>query len=256
MSENTSKKAVDLEHFPTSDTANRMMSYIAEGFYEKSYVGKWMFESMGIEMDNARQIVEELQYQAFIETATWGLMYHEMMYGVSYSEQKTLEERRAALLEIRNFRAPMNPERVKKIVESILKTPSQYEVVVTENIDPYTFEISILLLQEVLSKDTDYEKIREKIRSVKPSHLSFLLSGKHTEQVFVHVKYVNLMCICIALLLQLLHNSSFLFLSDMECNESIDSCLVVEKDLWCLDGEEDLSGTRKLDAEVIVYKED
>lgn len=32
----------DLENFPTSESAKRQLSYVTEGFYEKSYVGKWL----------------------------------------------------------------------------------------------------------------------------------------------------------------------------------------------------------------------
>ena len=42
---------MDLENFPTSESARRMMDRITKGFYEKSYVGKWIFQVMGMEWD-------------------------------------------------------------------------------------------------------------------------------------------------------------------------------------------------------------
>ena len=65
---------MNLEQFPTSETAKKMLSYITgNGFYDNSYVGKWIFQVMGEEMGDARAIIDELPLQAFVETATWGL---------------------------------------------------------------------------------------------------------------------------------------------------------------------------------------
>ena len=43
----------ELELFPTSESALKMLSYVTPGFYDKSYVGKWMFQVMGLEYDKA-----------------------------------------------------------------------------------------------------------------------------------------------------------------------------------------------------------
>ena len=62
----------ELELFPTSESALKMLSYVTPGFYDKSYVGKWMFQVMGLEYDKALKLAEELPEQFFPETATWG----------------------------------------------------------------------------------------------------------------------------------------------------------------------------------------
>ena len=62
---------MNLEQFPTSETAKKMLGYITgNGFYDNSYVGKWIFQVMGEEMDDARAIIYEWPLQAFVETAT------------------------------------------------------------------------------------------------------------------------------------------------------------------------------------------
>ena len=43
----------DLEQFPTSESAKRMLSYVTPGFYDNSYVGKWLYQVMGLEYDDA-----------------------------------------------------------------------------------------------------------------------------------------------------------------------------------------------------------
>ena len=45
--------SIDLERFPWSDSANRMLTYVTKGWYDKSYVGKWIYEVMGRELDLA-----------------------------------------------------------------------------------------------------------------------------------------------------------------------------------------------------------
>ena len=45
--------SIDLERFPWSDSANRMLTYVTKDWYDKSYVGKWIYEVMGRELDLA-----------------------------------------------------------------------------------------------------------------------------------------------------------------------------------------------------------
>lgn len=113
---------MNIENFPTSEAAKRMMGYITgNGFYDRSYVGKWIFQVMGIEMDEARRIIEdELPYQAFPETATWGLRYHEEKFGLPIRENLSPEERRKLILDRRDTKAPIIPWRLEKMMNSVL----------------------------------------------------------------------------------------------------------------------------------------
>lgn len=113
---------MNIENFPTSEAAKRMMGYITgNGFYDRSYVGKRIFQVMGIEMDEARRIIEdELPYQAFPETATWGLRYHEEKFGLPIRENLSPEERRKLILDRRDTKAPITPWRLEKMVNSVL----------------------------------------------------------------------------------------------------------------------------------------
>ncbi len=106
-----------LENFPTSSSAKRMLGYVSAGFYDDSYVGKWLYQVMGLEYDTALEIVEDLPYQSFVETATWGLMYHEIKWGLPVRENLPYEERRKLIYQKRDFRAPMTPYRMEKYLE-------------------------------------------------------------------------------------------------------------------------------------------
>lgn len=118
----------DLEAFPTSESAKRMLSYVTPGFYDNSYVGKWLFQVMGLEYDEARKIVEELPYQFFPETATWGLMYHEIKWGLPVRPNLSYEERRQLIYQKRDYKAPMTPYRM----ETYLKNATGFDVFVSD----------------------------------------------------------------------------------------------------------------------------
>ena len=57
---------MDLENFPTRETAKDMLSMISP-IYDRSYVGKWIFQVMAASMELARETVEDMKNQAFPE---------------------------------------------------------------------------------------------------------------------------------------------------------------------------------------------
>lgn len=107
-----------LEGFPTSESARKMLGYVSDGFYDSSYVGKWLYQVMGTEYDMALNIVESLPAQLFPETATWGLMYHEIKWGLPVRENLTFEERRRLIYQKRDCRSPLTPYRMEKYLEN------------------------------------------------------------------------------------------------------------------------------------------
>lgn len=162
---------MNTENFPTSESAKRMMGYITGNeFYGKSYVGKWIFQVMGKEMDDAHlRIEEELPYQAFPETATWGLRYHEEKHGLPVRENLSYEERRRLILEKRNTRAPMNPYRIEKILENIIGR----KVHVNDEDTPiYILAVEI----EPGDNAVDVVAAIKKLKEIKQSHAAFTFS--------------------------------------------------------------------------------
>lgn len=155
---------MNLENFPTSPAAKRMMKTVSP-IYDKSYVAKWIFQVMGLEIDEAWQFIEELRLQAFPETATWGITYWEQRYNIPPDESLSLEERRQRVIIKRGKRSPMNPARIERIVRDV----TGREDMVTEQNEEYTFYISILPGESTV----DYQELIDTIKSVKPSHLAF-----------------------------------------------------------------------------------
>ena len=166
----------DIEKFPTSTSAVRMMSRISP-IYGKSYVGKWIFQVMGMEVDDIRLRYGELKDQAFPETATWGLPYWEQRYAITPTAGQTIEERRRAILTKRNTREPFNPVKV----EQIIRTMTGCTAHVTEDVAPYTFKVEIV----PGGGDFDFDAVFQKLRRIKPSHqrmIMYLTAG-----VAIHV---------------------------------------------------------------------
>lgn len=166
---------MNIENFPTSEAAKRMMGYLTgNGFYDRSYVGKWIFQVMGIEMDEARRIIEdELPYQAFPETATWGLRYHEEKFGLPIRENLSPEERRKLILDRRDTKAPITPWRLEKIVNSVLGC--EVKVVDIHEPDNKITHPNTFVVYLEGEGEFSLQKGIDKINDAKQSHTSYEL---------------------------------------------------------------------------------
>ncbi|MBR1744366.1 MAG: DUF2313 domain-containing protein [Lachnospiraceae bacterium] len=184
------EKTFDLENFPTSESAKRMMSYVTADFYEKSYIGKWIYQVMGLEYDEARKLVEELPYQAFLETATWGLMYHEIKWGLPVRENLSYEERRKIIKQKRDYRAPMTPYRMEtnlsdlcgcKVVVNDIHDPGE-DGFIPEH--PNVFRVTL----ETGSNPVNLTDVLQKLNKIKQSHTTFIIRVIAVTQIDISVK--------------------------------------------------------------------
>lgn len=153
-----------LEHFPTSESAKRMLSDVSP-IYGYSYVGKWLFQVMGMEWDEAAKIIESLKDQCYLERVTWGMRYWEERYGIEVDESLDLEYRRSRIKHAGTRYGAISPANLERLISEF----SGMTVHITEDNPHYCFDI------EFEESDTkfDYRVIIEKINSVKPSHLSY-----------------------------------------------------------------------------------
>lgn len=162
--------AFDLENFPTSETAKRMIGYVSEDFYFKSYVAKWLYQVMGLELDEAWEIVESLPEQAFPETATWGLMYHEIKWGLPIRDNLSYEERRQYIFEKRDIKKPVNPWKMERIVYTICGR----EAYIRDSNDDPAIPTNTFVL-DILNGDTavDLGAVIRQMKAIKQSHVTF-----------------------------------------------------------------------------------
>lgn len=179
----------DLENFPTSESAKKMLSYVSDGFYDDSYVAKWLFQVMGLEYDTAREIAESLPDQMFPETATWGLMYHEIKWGLPVRQNLKFEERRQLIYQKRDFKAPMTPYRM----ETFLQNTTGFEVHVEDIHDHslYGFQPehpNIFKATFIGEGTLDTKKALAMLLAIRQSHTTFIMN----DRVIIVVDNTNL----------------------------------------------------------------
>ncbi len=170
---------IDLENFPSSSSALRMLDDVSTGFYEKSYVGKWIYQVMGLEYDDAFSLAEALPEQFFPETATWGLRYHEEKWGLLVRESLDYDERRRLIYQKRDYRAPMTPYRM----ETYLRNATGFEAHISDCHDPGDDGYQPMhpnIFQAVFEGEgtLDVRKVKELLKKIKQSHTTFSIFDK------------------------------------------------------------------------------
>ena len=159
-------RGIDIEHFPTSETAQQMLSRVSP-IYDNSYVGKWIFEVIGLEWDEIRALITSLRDQCYLERVSWGIRYWEQRYGIESDETKPLEARRAAVRAKRKKHEALQPAALETVLEELIGR----DVKVIEYNNVYRFAVQI---QEG-DNTVDYEAVIKRIDSIKPSHLAYYI---------------------------------------------------------------------------------
>lgn len=235
---------MDIERFPTNETAKRMMSRVSP-IYGQAYVAKWLYQVMGIEMEEARHYFEELRSQSFPETATWGISYWEQRYGLPVDDTLSIEERRQRITAKRGLRAPMNPARIEQIISDLCKKPCA----VTEDNKNYRFYISVYTDDVKIN----FDDIKNRIKKIKPSHLSSSLNLQLYPMSFINRKSFVFKQFDIKakkeIKNQLATNNLFIGVKVRNSN-SISGTIASDSTLK-LDGSFNLDGTKKLNATLI-----
>lgn len=253
------KEKFDIEAFPTSESALRMLSYVSQGFYDTSYVGKWIYQVMGLEYDEARKLVEEFPYQMFPETATWGLMYHEIKWQLPVMTNLPYEKRRQLIYEKRDYRSPITPYRM----ETYLKNTTGFSVFIADCHDsgpynytpthPNTFKVFF-----VGEGTLDLKAVNKALSRLKQSHTTYVVNDRveividnsNLEIVMLRSINIHLRFLFWNILNADTRNSLRNKISIHGADEKIeDVSLVTRINLWFLDGSVNLDGSRNLNAE-------
>lgn len=123
----------------TNELGSRMLDMVAP-IYDRSKVALYLFQAIGIVLQKETDFVwDDFVKQLYPQTATWGLDYWEEEYGIVTDLSKTIEQRRAAFMNIRFEHYSMTPKRIEEIVKGM----TGFEVDVFENVAPNTFQIII-----------------------------------------------------------------------------------------------------------------
>jgi hypothetical protein len=169
---------MDLENFPTNEVAKDMLTMVSP-IYDESYVGKWIFEVMSVYLGLAKDTIRSLEYESFVERATWTLMYHEIMYGLDVREDLTYEERRKIIR--------------RKIAREMRSTPYYIEHAIADEFDQIihvydvndegkTFPHNSIFEVEFSGADKNYYEVLERINEMKQSQTTYEVSIVYPEE--------------------------------------------------------------------------
>lgn len=122
----------------TSPAAQEIVAQLAP-IYGQARVALWIFQAIGLEIDEMSQWADEVFVQIVPQTATWSLPYWEGEYGLSPDPTLDIEKRRLRVLSKKRYRAPMNPYKLGQIasaasisgecrIEERTKYPSHFTV--------------------------------------------------------------------------------------------------------------------------------
>lgn len=154
-----------------SPEALRMLNMVTKNFYDESRIALWFFEALGREWDEMSSWSKDLHYEIFPQTCTWSIYIWEEMYGITPDDRLSLEVRRQQVMSKVLYRAPINPEAIRIVVQLLTEAE---EVTVTDFVAPYTFEVIVTSQWQI----TNMVEVWEYIYKIKPSHLSFRLYFK------------------------------------------------------------------------------
>lgn len=123
----------------TNETAQKMIDYVSP-IYGNSYVGLWIFQSIGVALSEVCTIADQLRYETNACTADLLLDYWERQYGIPKDSSLTKEQRRARIVSKKQNHGPCNPARLSASVSDAL---GGAKVDITENTDRNTFRVNI-----------------------------------------------------------------------------------------------------------------
>lgn len=144
----------------TNETAREIIDWVSQ-LYGESYVGLWVYQVIGFVLGEIRAMAEQLRKEVQPNTAVQLLDLWEDSYGQVRDPALTTAQRQARLAMWRLTRGPASPYRL----EQAATAATGYPVLLTENIEPYTFSIGIIC-DEVM----DLDEIAAKLRWIKPAH--------------------------------------------------------------------------------------
>lgn len=117
-----------------------------------------------LENDEYNNLIEDIVNQCFINTATWGLDYLEKLIGITTDTSKALEQRREVIKSALIGHGTVTVGLIKETASAY----SNAEVEVTENIEPFTFQIKFVGTKGI---PLGLEDLKKRIDIIKPAHL-------------------------------------------------------------------------------------
>lgn len=163
-----------------SAEARKIVDYISP-IYGESYIGLWLLEAIGTELDKAALWTEDILKQVSPDSATWSMYYYAQSYGVKSDPdllkippgkpKEDLDQGVSAKLELTrqevlnklSERAPFYPGRI----ENMVLTLTGKEAKLAERAGENTFDLKFVGFVSALILQDLYKLLDQ----VKPAHL-------------------------------------------------------------------------------------
>lgn len=147
----------------TDEMAQQIIDFVSP-IYGDSYVGLWIFQAIGVVLNEVYTTADNLRYETTPATADLLLDYWERQYGLPTDSSLTKEQRRKRIITKKLNRGPCNPKRLADAVSAAL---GGVEVDITENTGPNKFLVNV---REVIPSLLPAVAVIERM---KPAHLIY-----------------------------------------------------------------------------------
>ena len=161
----------------TNETAQKMIDYVSP-IYGNSYVGLWIFQSIGFVLSDVCAIADQLRYETNACTSDLLLDYWERQYGIPKDSSLTKEQRRERIINKKQNHGPGNRARLESAVSDAL---GGVKVDITENTDRNTFRVNI---HDVVPS---YKPAVAVVERRKPAHLIYRVRSCAVTDVKVRI---------------------------------------------------------------------
>lgn len=153
-----------MEQILTSPQGQRVIQTVTP-MYGESYAALWLYQIIGLQLDEIRRWTLEYQKQVVPQNATWTIAYWEKEYGITPEPYWTLEQRQKNIVNRMYHILPMNPARLASIASTAAGVP----VEILEGLGQNSFDV-------LVRRNTDkFQRAKEEIEKFKPAHLIFTI---------------------------------------------------------------------------------
>lgn len=160
----------------SSKKGKEMLNYISP-IYHQSKVMQSLFQAIGIEIDFAYELGEDILLQMFPQTATWGLKFWENATGIISNPSDSYEIRRALILNKLQNPTTLTPMVFSRLISNFTSRECEIE----ENTNDYEFTVTIINPDGLVN----FVRLIELINKSKPAHLSFQLVNKYLKEIII-----------------------------------------------------------------------
>lgn len=166
-----------MQQILTNSKAQEIIDYVSQ-IYGDSYVGLWLFQTIGSVLEPVCNISEQLMLETSPATATLLLSYYENEYGIQTDPTMTPAQRRAVIITNMRAKGACTPAVLRDAVSAVLGSVS---VEILEEPGGNHFTIN------VRDAVNSYAPAIAVINKMKPAHLSYTLRGVSQEGMATNI---------------------------------------------------------------------